>query len=45
LYSGLLFAALAGILVTPVFHRLLHTFHVEDDGAGWPAGFDGHGSG
>jgi hypothetical protein len=31
LYSGLMFVVMAGILVTPVFHRLLHKFHVEED--------------
>lgn len=27
LYAGLLFVATAGILLAPVTHRLLHTFH------------------
>ena len=31
LYAGLLFLIVAGLLVTPVFHRVLHRFHVEDD--------------
>lgn len=32
LFSGLAFVALAGFLVAPVFHRMLHRFHyVSDD--------------
>jgi hypothetical protein len=29
LYAGLMFLIVAGLLVTPVFHRVLHRFHVE----------------
>jgi hypothetical protein len=29
LYSGLVFLIVAGLLVTPVFHRVLHKFHLE----------------
>ena len=29
LYSGVIFLAVAGLLFTPVLHRLLHHFHVE----------------
>jgi hypothetical protein len=29
LYSGVVFLLVAGMLVTPVFHRLLHHFHLE----------------
>lgn len=29
LYSGLIFLIVAGLLVTPVFHHVLHRFHVE----------------
>jgi hypothetical protein len=29
LFSGLAFVALAGFLVAPVFHRVLHRFHYE----------------
>jgi hypothetical protein len=29
LYAGLMFLVIAGLLVTPVFHRVLHRFHVE----------------
>ena len=29
LYSGVVFLLVAGVLVTPVFHRMLHRFHLE----------------
>jgi hypothetical protein len=29
LYSGLIFLIVAGLLVTPLFHRVLHRFHME----------------
>jgi hypothetical protein len=29
LFSGLVFIALIGFLITPVVHRMLHKFHVE----------------
>jgi hypothetical protein len=29
LYSGLVFLVLAGLLLAPVFHRVLHKFHWE----------------
>lgn len=29
LYAGLVFLILAGLLATPVFHRVLHRFHWE----------------
>lgn len=29
LYSGLVFLILAALLLTPVFHRVLHRFHWE----------------
>jgi hypothetical protein len=29
LYAGLMFLVVAGLLVTPVFHRVLHRIHVE----------------
>jgi hypothetical protein len=29
LYAGLVFLIVAGLLVTPVFHRVLHKFHLE----------------
>jgi len=31
LYSGLVFLVLAGLLLAPVFHRVLHKFHWEID--------------
>jgi hypothetical protein len=30
LYSGLIFLVVAGVLFVPVFHRLLHHFHLEE---------------
>jgi hypothetical protein len=30
LYSGLLLVATAALILAPVFHRLLHKFHLED---------------
>jgi hypothetical protein len=31
LYSGLVFLIVAGLLVAPVFHHMLHHFHMDDD--------------
>jgi hypothetical protein len=31
LYSGMVFVALAGLMLAPVFHRILHRFHWEAD--------------
>jgi hypothetical protein len=31
LFSGLVFIALAGFLVAPVAHRVLHRFHYEGE--------------
>jgi hypothetical protein len=31
LYSGLVLIAVAGIMIAPVAHRLLHKLHVEDE--------------
>ena len=30
LYSGVIFVAAAGIIVTPIAHRLIHHFHTEE---------------
>ena len=30
LFSGLIFIAIIGIILTPVMHRIIHKFHVED---------------
>jgi uncharacterized membrane protein len=30
LYAGLVFVACAALVLTPLFHRLLHRFHVDD---------------
>jgi hypothetical protein len=29
LYAGLVFLIMAGLLATPVFHRVIHRFHWE----------------
>jgi hypothetical protein len=29
IFSGVIFIALMGILLTPVAHRLMHKFHIE----------------
>jgi hypothetical protein len=31
LFSGLVFIAVMGIVLTPVAHRMLHEFHVDDE--------------
>ena len=31
LYSGLTVVVVASLVLAPVFHRVLHSFHVEDD--------------
>ncbi len=31
LFSGLLFIAIMGILLTPITHRMLHKFHIDED--------------
>jgi hypothetical protein len=31
LFSGLLIFAVAGLILAPVFHRILHSFHVADN--------------
>jgi hypothetical protein len=33
LFSGLLLIAVAGLMLAPVFHRMLHRFHVDDNDA------------
>ncbi len=30
LFSGLVFITATGILLTPIFHRVLHRFHIEE---------------
>lgn len=32
LYAGLVFILAAGLVLAPVFHRLLHKFHWDDEG-------------
>lgn len=34
LFSGLVFIAVAGIVLAPAVHRLLHRFHLEKEGTG-----------
>ncbi len=34
LFSGLAFIGIAGIVIAPIAHRLLHKFHLEDTGEG-----------
>ena len=35
LFSGVVFIAVAGLLLAPLFHRVLHHFHLElDEGGG-----------
>lgn len=34
LYAGLVFLIVAGVLLVPVFHRVLHRFHVDADSNG-----------
>lgn len=31
LFSGVVFLVVAGVLFAPLFHRLLHRFHLDDD--------------
>ena len=30
LFSGLVFIGIMGIILTPIVHRMIHTFHVDD---------------
>ena len=32
LFCGIVLIAAAGLILTPVFHRALHTLHIDDDG-------------
>ena len=38
LYSGVIFLVVAGVLLVPGFHRILHHFHLELDGGDKDAG-------
>jgi hypothetical protein len=31
LYAGLIFLIVAGVMIAPVFHRMLHVFHWQED--------------
>lgn len=33
IFCGLLIFGVAGLILAPVFHRILHSFHVDDDDA------------
>lgn len=30
LYSGMIFLIVAGVMVVPIFHRIIHYFHLEE---------------
>jgi hypothetical protein len=32
LFSGVVFLSAVGVLLSPIVHRLLHAFHIEDSG-------------
>ena len=34
LASGMIFFAVAGLVLAPLLHRILHRFHIEDEGVG-----------
>ena len=34
LFCGIVLIAAAGLILTPVFHRALHTLHIDEDGEG-----------
>lgn len=34
LFSGLFMLVVVGLVLTPVFHRMLHQFHLDEDDAG-----------
>ena len=34
LFSGLVFIAIMGIILTPVMHRVIHSFHVDEEQQG-----------
>jgi hypothetical protein len=31
LFSGVVFLSAVGVVVAPIFHRILHKFHIDDD--------------
>lgn len=47
LYAGLLFIVAAGVVLAPLFHRIVHRFHLEaeDDGDDSPGPTSGAGAG
>lgn len=34
LFSGVVFISTAGIMLTPIFHRILHKFHIDEENLG-----------
>jgi hypothetical protein len=40
LFGGLVFVAMAGVLLGPFLHRLMHRFHVDEPGENGDAGDD-----
>ena len=38
IFCGLLIFGVAGLILAPVFHRILHSFHVDDDTDGKRSG-------
>jgi hypothetical protein len=36
IFSGIAFLSTIGILMTPIVHRLLHRFHLQEDQGGHP---------
>jgi hypothetical protein len=33
LFSGVVFLSAMGIILSPIFHRILHAFHIDDKGS------------
>jgi hypothetical protein len=31
LFSGVIFLSAVGIVLAPIFHRIIHAFHIDDD--------------
>lgn len=37
LFSGVVFLSAVGIMLSPIFHRIIHAFHMDDDDPGTTA--------
>jgi hypothetical protein len=37
LFSGVVFLSAVGIMLSPIFHRIIHAFHMDDDDSGTTA--------